>query len=116
MNGVDLSVIADWLVQQEMKRFDDALRIAENHIPSLTQRVHLEMAKCMDFDKEPRKQGFSDEMASALVQKGKAYEKGFDFSAAVDVYLTLDATTTSNHDLLCKACDLPDAADILFGR
>ena len=85
-------------------------------MPSLAQRVHLELAKCIEFDKEPAKEGFSDEVTSALIQKGKAYERGFDFSAAIDVYLTLDAATTSNHDLLSKACDLPDAADIQSER
>lgn len=83
--------------------YDDALRVAEDYIPTKMQEVHLSIAAESAAAHPGHHQlGLSDERVSSVVKTAKAYEKACHFIKAVELYLTLDTDATTNHDLLQK--------------
>ncbi|GMH45662.1 hypothetical protein BSKO_13619 [Bryopsis sp. KO-2023] len=76
----------------------DALRVAEDYLPSKVQEIHLEVASNMNSYDDGGDEGAPD----ATMAKAKAFERGHDYARAIETYLSLTTDNCMNYDALQK--------------
>lgn len=79
---------------RDARMWHDALRLAEDYLPSKVQEIHLELASNMGGAQAAA--GGTD----AVLNKAKAYERGNDYARAIETYLSLSQRDTNNLDAL----------------
>ena len=86
-------------VMQDAQCWRDALRIAEDYMPSKLQEIHLEMATNMNSYTAGGGDGGGPE---SIMARAKAFERGHDYARAIETYLSLTTDTCTNYDALQK--------------
>lgn len=91
---------------QDAQCWNDALRIAEDYVPSKIQEIHLEIAAGMNSFSASDPDGIGPE---ATMAKAKAYERGNDYARAIETYLSLTTDNCQNHDVLQQVMNILQA-------
>lgn len=81
---------------RDARMWHDALRLAEDYLPSKVQEIHLELASNMGGSGGGQGPAGSD----TVLNKAKAYERGNDYARAIETYLSLSTRDTNNLDAL----------------
>lgn len=87
---------------------EDALRVAENYMPSKLQEIHLEFADEIEaypelnLNENVSNSNKNLRYVEKKVSKARAYEKGHDFGKAIETYLSIGIEDCSNYNLLQK--------------
>ncbi|GBG75313.1 hypothetical protein CBR_g19945 [Chara braunii] len=85
---------------KDLSRWDDAIRVAEDYLPSKLPEIHAEVAASM------RSENNGQDTTESIIAHAKAFERSRDFSHAIDAYLRMTKENTADVDYLQHVWDM----------